>query len=377
MGEAAAANLLRTPLHGQHVALGARMTPFGGWDMPLSYEGQLAEHDAVRGRVGMFDVSHMGQVRLRGERAAAFLDQLTPGKIGRLSEDGRSVYTQLCADDGGMLDDLIISRLGPAEFFAVVNASTREGDVRWMRAAAERLGYHDVSIGDESAHWAMIAVQGPAAFDVLSVVLPGRANWAATPSFTVHPFVYRGQAHLLSRTGYTGEVGGELLCPAELADHWWERFLAAGVAPCGLAARDSLRLEAGYCLYGNDCDPSVSPVEAGLSWSVDWAKPVEFLGRARLHREKAEGAARLLAGLRTGGRRPLRHGEDVLDAAGAPVGVVTSGGYSPGLQAGIALASVAPANAVPGMELGVKTRGGVVPAQVVRPPFVATSLSKK
>jgi len=367
--------LLRTPLHPEHLAAKARMCAFGGWDMPLTYEGQLKEHEAVRTHVGMFDVSHMGQVRFRGARALEFLDRLVPGKLGKLAH-GFSAYTQLCNEAGGVLDDLIVTRVGDAEWFAVVNAATRTQDVAWMRAQAAPLGYPEVEIEDESAHWGMIAIQGPQAFEMLRKVLPGDRDWSATPAFTLHPFQSDEGTHLLSRTGYTGEVGGELLCPAEMACEWWRRFLAAGAVPCGLAARDSLRLEAGYCLYGSDLDETTSPVEAGLSWSVDWKKTSNYTGRARLDAEKASGAKRRLIGLKIDTRRPLRHGDAMVDASGREIGVVTSGGYSPILNVGIGLAYVETALATGDAPIFVRTRAEKCPATRVKPPFVETSLKK-
>ena len=367
--------LKRTPLHGEHLALKARMCAFGGWDMPLSYEGQLKEHEAVRKRCGIFDVSHMGQVRLRGARTFEFLDRLVPGKLARLAP-GFSAYTQLCNDGGGVLDDLIVTKVADAEWFAIVNAATRAADVVWMRTTAARLGYLDVSIEDESADWGMIAVQGPAAYEVLNAVV-GHRDWSATLPFTLHSFDHDGGAHIVSRTGYTGEVGAELLCPAGRTSHWWRRLLDAGAAPCGLAARDSLRLEAGYCLYGSDLDETTSPVEAGLGWSVDWKKSTGYVGRARLDAEKASGPARKLIGLRIDSRRPLRHGDPVVDESGAPRGVVTSGGFSPGLNCGIALAYIEAALADGTQPIFVQTRAERCIAKRTKPPFVATSLSKK
>lgn len=345
------------------------MTPFGGWDMPLSYSGQLAEHKAVRENVGMFDVSHMGQVRFRGADTLEFLQHLVPADIAALTERG-SKYTQLVTETGGTVDDLIVTKLGAEEYFAVVNASTRVGDVEWMKEMAEALGY-EVKIEDESARWGMIAVQGPKALALLDKLVPG-GPWSVHPVFTLHPFTYQAKPHLLSRTGYTGEAGAELLCPAELAEAWWKTFLDAGVLPCGLAARDSLRLEAGYCLYGSDMDTTKSPVEAGLGWSIGWAKKENFIGSKVLRAQKANGVARKLIGLRTEGRKPIRHG-DIVVLADKAVGEVTSGGYSPILECGIALAYVdIDAAKQPG--LAVQTKTNALPATVAKTPFVKTSL---
>lgn len=372
MAQAAdSASLLRTPLHPVHQRLGARLVPFGGWEMPLTYAGQLAEHHAVRQRVGIFDVSHMGQVRFTGPDALKFLQHLVPADIAALAP-GKSRYTQLVADDGGTIDDLIVTCLGEGEYFAVVNASTRIGDLDWMHTVAGR-GAHNVHIEDESFRWAMIAVQGPTALAMLDTLLPLTAS--ATDPFTMHTFTSDGETHLLSRTGYTGEAGAELLCPAPLAEVWWNRLMEREAEPCGLAARDSLRLEAGYCLYGNDLSHGISPVEAGLSWSISWKKQEPYPGREALERQKAEGPARRLIGVRSTGRRPLRAGDRILHA-GTEVGVVTSGGYSPVLEAGIALALVQSAVARE-KTLMIAGKGAETEAHVVKPPFVTTSLTSK
>lgn len=364
--------LKQTPLFHAHKELGARMAGFAGWEMPLSYAGQIAEHQAVRTRAGMFDVSHMGQVRFRGEGALALLQLLVPGNMAKL-EDGQAKYTQLCNDHGGIIDDLIVSRIGEEEYFAVVNAARREGDVDWMQTKARILGFGSVEIVDESERWSMIAVQGPEALKILDQVV-GNGKWTETVPFTLHPFMHHGELHLLSRTGYTGEPGAELLCPPDQADYWWSELLEAGVVPCGLAARDSLRLEAGYCLYGTDIDESVSPVEARLSWSIGWEKEEKFIGRTVLEKQKAEKPKRRLMGFQTETRKPLRHGDAVI-LGGQAVGEITSGGFSPVLNVGIALGYIR-ADLWKEPEAGIKTRSGVIPARIVRPPFVKTELSK-
>ncbi len=365
--------LKRTPLYHAHVASGARMTEFGGWDMPLSYSGQLAEHRAVRTGVGIFDVSHMGQVRITGAEALPYLQMLLPADFSALKHT-EAKYSQLCTELGGVVDDLIVSRVGDHEFFAVVNAGTREKDGEWMRAKARQMGFGDVEIADESSDWAMIAVQGPAALAMLDKLIPA-AKWSATKAFTLHPFMHQGEICLLSRTGYTGETGAELIVPAPQAEEWWHLLVDAGAVPCGLASRDSLRLEAGYCLYGSDLDEKTTPVEAGLSWSIGWKKPEKFLGRTILEKQKAEGAGRKLVALRTDSRRPLRHGDKVT-SGGVEVGEVTSGGFSPGLEAGIALAYIK-TDAVTSTNLEVQQRGAGTPARIVKAPFVVTSLKQQ
>ncbi|MCB2156132.1 glycine cleavage system aminomethyltransferase GcvT [bacterium] len=358
--------LLQTPLHQCHLDLNAHMTGFGGWDMPVHYGSQLAEHEAVRNAVGMFDVSHMGQIRFLGENYLKFLALLVPGNPWRLA-DGGSLYTCLCKPDGGVVDDLIITRLTEKEGFTVVNAATREKDVAWMKEQRDALGFKDVEIIDESEQWAMIAVQGPDALELIEKMIGGQ-RWTETKAFTMFTMTLKGRPHLVSRTGYTGENGIELLCPAELAPEWWKEFLDAGVQPAGLGARDSLRLEMGYCLYGQDLDETISPVEGGIGWSVSLKKDDPFIGREVLERHKKEGAPRKSVGLKIDSRRPLRHGDEVADGE-KTVGVVTSGGYSPTLGCGIAMALVETA-AASNPTLQIVSRGKAIEAKVQRPPFV-------
>jgi aminomethyltransferase len=365
---------LRTPLFDAHVALGARMVPFGGWEMPLQYEGQLAEHEAVRRRVGLFDVSHMGQVRLTGARVWEFLALLVPGNTGRLA-DGDSLYTTLCNEQGGVVDDLIVSRLGPAEAFAVINAATTDGDLAWMLDKRDELGFEDVGLFDEREDWAMLAVQGPEALGLLERLVPG-TRWSGTKPFTLHVREVDGALLLVSRTGYTGEDGVELLCPPDRAAAWWNRLIEAGAVPCGLAARDSLRLEMGYPLYGQDLDTETSPLEGGIGWTVCFRKPEAFIGRAALERQKAEGAPRVRVGLRFDGRRPMRHGDVVSDGE-RPIGRVTSGGFSPTAGVGIGLALVERRAAQGKATLFVDKGGRPVEAAVVKPPFVVPGSARR
>lgn len=359
--------LRQTPLHQAHLDLNAQMTGFGGWDMPVHYGSQVAEHEAVRTASGMFDVSHMGQVRFLGKDYLKFLALLVPGNPWRLA-DGGSLYTCLCKPDGGVVDDLIITRLTSQEGFTVVNAATREKDVAWMEAQRDALGFHNVQIIDESDRWAMIAVQGPSALPIVEKLIGGQ-RWTETKPFTMFTMTLKGLPHLISRTGYTGEDGIELLCPADLAVEWWNEFLKSGVQPAGLGARDSLRLEMGYCLYGQDLDETISPIEGGIGWSVSLKKEDPFIGREVLERQKKDGAPRMSIGLRIDSRRPLRHGDEVTDGQNH-VGIVTSGGYSPTLGCGIAMALV-DREAIEGKDaLMILSRGKEIPAAVQRPPFV-------
>jgi aminomethyltransferase len=342
------------------------MVPFAGWEMPVDYGSQLDEHAVVRNGVGLFDVSHMGQVRLRGARVLEYLDLLVPANIGRLT-DGGSIYTTLCTPSGGVVDDLIITRLSATEAFAVVNAGTRLNDVAWMMSKRGALGFDDVSITDESDAWAMIAVQGPDALALLERLIPG-TQWTATRSFTLHQVAAEGDDLIVSRTGYTGENGAEVLCPAASAEKWWELLVAAGARPCGLGARDSLRLEMGYSLYGHELSETITPLEAGIAWTVSFKKEARFIGREALEREKAAGSTRRIVGLRLDNRRPLRAGDPVSDGV-TEVGALTSGGYSPTLGVGIGLALVT-AEAAARPELLVVKGGKPLAAAVTKPPFV-------
>ena len=359
----------RTPLFEEHKRLGARMVPFAGWEMPLSYAGQLEEHLAVRKGAGIFDVSHMGQVRIAGHGAVDFLQGQVPGDVGAL-RPGRSRYTQLCNESGGILDDLIVTRLGEEEFFAVVNAARRETVLGWLRGRAE-LHWGDTSVLDESDGWAMIAVQGPRALGILEELLHG-TSWHETSPFSFHWLEGPEGPFCVSRTGYTGEAGAEILCAPDAAKGWWNGLLEAGAVPCGLAARDSLRLEAGFCLYGQDLDEETTPVEAGLGWSMGWKKKESWPGRARHERQREEKPERRLVAVKSGSRRPLRAGDEILSQGKEPVGKLTSGGYSPMLECGIGLGYVLfPFVREEGFL--VAGRGGPVPVSKVRPPFVRTS----
>lgn len=357
----------KTVLHDEHARLGARFAPFAGWDMPLNYpKGQVAEHAAVRTAAGLFDVSHMGQVRLLGPGVVDFLAWLVPADVRALG-DGKSVYTMLCNAQGGVQDDLIITRLSELEWFAVINAAMAEADIAWIRARAAEHGFNG-QITDECDQWAMIALQGPKALAMAADFI-GDAALADSAPFTMH--AYGGR--LVSRTGYTGEDGVEILCPPSEAPAIWRALVDAGAEPAGLAARDSLRLEMGYPLYGNDLSESITPVEAGLGWTVSVKKMDAFIGSPVLLAQKRDGAPRARIGLATGGRRPLRAGDAVL-LDGREVGVVTSGGFSPTRGEGVGIALVD--SAAKGAEAFEASRDGrAFPVQRARIPF-ATPGSK-
>jgi aminomethyltransferase len=361
----------RTPLFDRHVAAGARMVDFAGFDMPLQYTGIRDEHLAVRERAGMFDVSHMGEVLVEGPDATAWVNKLVTNDVGSL-EGGQSRYTVMCNDAGGIIDDLIVTRIGDSrDYVIVVNASTREKDVAWMR---EHLT-GEVRLRDVSEESALIAVQGPAAVTILEPisVLDG-----GTPLHELRPFFSDGvslagitdaEAQRISRTGYTGEDGFEILISADAAERLWDALTEAGaehgLVPAGLGARDTLRLEAGLRLYGQDMDDDTDPYSCGLGWTVKLDKG-EFIGSAAL-RTLRESPPRRFAGLRLGPRTIARHGHRVLQD-GREVGVVTSGTFGFTVGMSVATASVEPDFKKDG-DVAVDIRGTEAPAEVVPLPF--------
>jgi aminomethyltransferase len=357
--------LKHTPLYAEHVALGAKLVPFAGYEMPVQYShGITAEHQAVRAAAGLFDVSHMGEVEIRGEGARDFVQFVTSNDVDRI-EVGQAQYSTLLNDEGRLLDDLLVYRLHD-RYMLVVNASNREKDMAQLRRYAGRFA---VQIDDRSDATALLALQGPRAeailapFSDLSLIDLGYYRFRAGR--------IDGRPALISRTGYTGEDGFELYVLAEDAVHLWRRLLEAGaehgLVPAGLGARDSLRLEMGYALYGNDLDEQHTPLEAGLGWVVRLGKG-EFVGRDALVRQKEEGITTRLAGFRLLERGFPRPGYPVA-AGGGPDGIVTSGTVSPTLGAGIGMAYLPAAFTEPGTAIEIVIRGQGVAAEVVKPPF--------
>jgi aminomethyltransferase len=357
----------RTPLRDRHLALGARMVEFGGYEMPLQYSGIRDEHLAVRGRAGMFDISHMGEVLLTGPGAEASAQWLVANDVSRLAP-GRALYGVMCTETGGIVDDVIVYRSpGDDGFLVVVNAATRRKDVAWMR---ERLR-PETELRDISDEVALIAVQGPRAVETVAPLcaadIRGLRAFSATRTRVAG---IEARTSTVSRTGYTGEDGVEVYVDAERAGQLWDALLEAGrdrgLVPAGLGARDTLRLEAGLRLYGQDMDESVDPYSAGLGWTVKLDRG-EFCGAAALRRIREEGPPRVTVGLRLPGRSIARHGHPVLDG-GRRAGEVTSGGFSFTLGTGIATALVDPAAA--GRDhLAVDIRGVPASAAVVPLPF--------
>ena len=351
----------QTPLFAVHQSAGARIVDFGGWDMPVHYGSQIDEHLAVRGDAGMFDVSHMTVVDVTGTNSRAFLRQLLANDVDKLIEPGKALYSCMLNDKGGVVDDLIAYFLGDERYRLVVNAGTREKDLNWING---RAAGHDVDIIDRD-DVAMIAVQGPNARDQAATVLASADRPAA---LALGVFSSRDFGEFfVARTGYTGEDGWEIVCPAQQAASVWERLAAAGIRPCGLGARDTLRLEAGMSLYGNDMDETTSPLESGLAWTVALdPKDREFVGRPALEQQKAAGIDRKLVGLLLQDRGVLREQQTVV-ADGLPDGHITSGTFSPTLKRSIALARV-PTGL--GESCRVDIRGRLLEARVVKPPFV-------
>ncbi len=368
----AASQARPTPLHAVHERLGATMTGFAGWLMPLRYRSEIAEHRAVRGAAGLFDLSHMGEVIVSGPGAAAALDYALTGHMSAL-KPGRARYTMICAPDGGILDDLIVYRLGDTEFLVVANAANT-GVV--AAAIGERASGHAAQVADRTADYALIAIQGPHAARILSpltsIPLDDVGYYAS------HQGAVAGREVLLARTGYTGEDGFELFTSPADAEPVWNALAEAGSAdglmPAGLAARDTLRLEAGMPLYGSELGEEVTPFEAGLGRVVVFGKPGDFVGRAALAARARTGPQRVLVGLTSGSRRVPRHGYPVL-WDGQPCGTVTSGAPSPTLGTPIAMAYLDPDTAQLAAEdttaarLAVDIRGSAEPARITSLPF--------
>lgn len=337
----------RTPLFDAHVAAGARMVPFAGWELPIQYGGAIAEQRAVRTGCGMFDVSHMGQLVVQGPGAAHDLQRLLSNDIEKLSTDGYAQYTLLTNDQGGIEDDLIVYRLEPDRFLLVVNAANTGRDLVWIAGGVGEA----TMVENVSDDYAMVAVQGPAALETLADL--GICDRRGVAPFRVGIVRFGDADMLVATTGYTGELGCELMMPADVAPDVWSR-LVERVAPCGLAARDILRLEACYPLHGNDIDAQHTAVEAGLGWACGWSS--DFIGRDALRFQRERGPEVSLQAIRMVDRGVPRTGYDVY-AGGELVGKVTSGGYSPTLETGIALAYIRAEFAEVGTEVSIDIRG--------------------
>ena len=349
----------KTILNATHRALGAKMVDFGGWDMPLNYGSQIEEHHQVRRDAGMFDVSHMTVVDLHGPRTREFLRHLLANSIDKLTKSGKALYSCMLNEKGGVIDDLIVYFLTEDFFRVVVNASTRDKDLAWIEKQAKAF---EVKV-TERADLSMIAVQGPNAREKVQSLLSAdvRAKAAKLGKFVA----VEGDGLFIARTGYTGEDGFEIIVPEANAVSLWNRLKDAGVAPAGLGARDTLRLEAGMNLYGQDMDEDITPWEAGLAWTVSLDEGRDFIGRKALEKQKADGVKRVMVGLIMDDKGVLRHGQRVATPAGD--GEILSGGFSPTIGKSIAFARV-PAGSDQGLQADI--RGRLVPVRVVKYPFV-------
>lgn len=356
---------LRSPLHEAHVARGARLVDFAGWDMPLQFSGVVAEHTAVRERVGLFDVSHLGKLLVEGPGADGVLDRVVTSNVAGIQE-WRARYGLVLTEAGGVIDDLFVYRR-PEAYLVVPNASNTAAVLAAISGACDPAGA--VRITDARRRWAILALQGPAARSMAEDLVPGAVD---LPLHAFADFSLDGARVQVARTGYTGEYGFELFVPAEDAPRIWDLLLEAGapdgILPVGLGARDTLRLEMGYPLHGHEISLDINPVEAGMSWAIDWSKP-SFTGKAALEAIRAAGPARRLVGLVAEGPGIPRAGQAILQGA-ERVGEVTSGNFSPTRGRGIALGYVTGAAGGPGTMLDVDVRGKRVPVSVMRPPFV-------
>jgi aminomethyltransferase len=346
------------------------MVPFGGWEMPVQYRGIIEEHRTVRSAVGCFDVSHMGEFQVEGPAALAALQRLTTNDVAAL-EVGQIQYSLLCYPHGGVVDDLTVYRLGADRYMLTVNAANIPKDWAWVTEHGRGASWHDMS--DDTG---LIAVQGPKAEGLVSRLTSVDVRSIGYYRFVQGPVA--GVPTLISRTGYTGEDGFELYVPASETERLWNALLDAGAtdgaAPIGLGARDTLRLEMRYALYGNDIDETTNPLEAGLGWVIKPAKG-DFLGRDAIEKVRAAGPARRLIGLEMDDRSVARHGYPVVKN-GTPAGVVTSGTFGPSVERSIAMAYVASPHAAVGSEVGVEIRGQVKPAHVVKTPFHPPKVKK-
>jgi aminomethyltransferase len=362
------ADLKKTPLEAAHRQLHARLVPFAGFLMPVQYSGVVDEHRAVREAAGLFDVSHMGQLRVKGRDALAAVQWLTSNDAGKLSP-GQAQYSLLCKPDGTLVDDIIVYRLSAEHFFICVNAANTAKDFQWMKRQAAERGF-DVTITDESERYALLALQGPRAQEILQTLT--RADLTALKPFHFVEEKIAGMPTLISRTGYTGEDGFEIYIAPEAAEALWTKLLekgrSKGLKPVGLGARDTLRLEMKFSLYGHEIDEAHTAIEAGLSWAVKPEKG-DFIGREALAPEKKNGPKRRLVGFKMLERSVPRQGYKVF-RDGREIGEVTSGTHSPTLEVGIGCAFVPAAFAEIGSRIDIDIRGRKFPAEIVKTPFI-------
>ncbi|HEX8152593.1 MAG TPA: glycine cleavage system aminomethyltransferase GcvT [Thermoanaerobaculia bacterium] len=353
--------LKKTPLNATHKELGGKMVDFGGWELPVQFSGILEEHDAVRNRVGLFDVSHMGEITVTGPQALDLLQRTTCNDVSKLA-DGRAQYNGLLYPNGGFVDDILIYQNAPNDFFVVVNASNSDNDYEWLAEAAKGL---DVEVRNVSADYAQLALQGPDAEKTLQPLTD--VDLPAIKYYRFDRGTVDGVPAIVSRTGYTGEDGFELYVAPDQAPALMKKLIDAGAKPCGLGARDTLRLEAKMALYGNDIDDTTTPIEADLAWIVKLEKG-DFTAKEILEREKSEGPKRKLIGFEMIDRGIGRHGYPIVEGS-QEIGVVTSGTHSPTLKKAIGLAYLPLDKSAAGTEFSVLIRGKETRARVVPTPF--------
>lgn len=358
----------RTPLFTQHQACGGKLVDFAGWEMPIQYSGVVDEYQTVRTKVGLFDVSHMGRIWISGPGAASFLQRVTTNDVATLAVS-QAHYAMVCNEQGGIKDDIFVYRLAADEYMLCVNASNREKIFTWLQA--HHTSKDQCRLDDRSGSVSQIAVQGPQSRELLTSL-----GAMAVDQLRMHHScqgILGGLTCLIARTGYSGELGFELYIDAKAVGHLWELLIdkgqAHGLKPAGLGARDLLRLEMGYLLYGNDINEDITPIEAGADWTVKFQKG-DFVGRDRLLAQQQAGATKRFIAFELVEKAVPRHGFRILDATtGRPLGEVTSGNFSPLLQKGIGLGYVPASHAIPGSALAIEIRGKTVPALVVNPPF--------
>lgn len=357
----------KTCLHDKHTALNAKMSPFAGYDMPIEYSGLDDEHTAVRTCCGVFDVSHMGEVDIKGPEALRFVNHIFTNDAAALT-DGQCAYGMMTAFDGGTVDDLLVYRRGKDDFMLVINASNIEKDLRWIRSHA---GAYDVTVSDRCEDFGQLAVQGPRSEAVMKDVLGIDAS-----DLTFYTFKTLPDLTIVSRTGYTGEDGFEIYAEPGTIIKMWDKLIDAGIKPCGLGCRDTLRFEAGLPLYGDELADDITPLEAGLGMFVKLSKPEGFIGSEALAKQKAEGLKRKLVGLSIDSSATARHGYEVLDLDGGTVGYITTGYNSLTLNKNIAFALIEAPYATPGTQLQVRIRRKLAPATVINKRFYTPNYKK-
>ena len=360
-------DLVKTAFFQNHLDLGAKMVPYSGFSMPVSYSGLKEEHNAVRNDVGMFDVSHMGEFSVHGSDALEFLQYITSNDVSALF-DGKIQYSCMPNGNGGIVDDLLVYRKSEDDYLLVVNAGNKEKDWNWVNSIAQEKGF-DVVLEDQSDYWSLIALQGPNATKALSTILDENSKSAEELLYyTFESANIQGHNCIVSATGYTGAGGYELYIPNEAASEIWNALIGVRVTPCGLGARDTLRMEMGFCLYGNDIDEETNPIEAGLGWIIKFNK--NFVDKDYLEKVKADGPKRKLVGLKIIDRGIPRKGYDVVNDKGEIVGIITSGTMSPTLGMGIGMAYLEKEFSKKGTLVKVQIRNKQISAEVVGFPFL-------